>query len=314
MIYLSLCCAVVIAACSDKDNGEGPDAKPSNEYRVTQIEGRNAHWGEYTMTMKYHLQALDSIIVTDAAGERIAFMKASQDENGAIIFSMNDIVSNIDAEAIAELGPDEDIPTVERELLRIRSEYRNGILQAQTFTYSRPKADNGTGADFNSEYLDDRRIRYVYEYDGGGELYICRIINDVYDPDRNSQFIRTVSKMVAESNGGMVNKVSAYMAEGDPESESYVLDDTFNFTWSGNRLTGVGSTGTQISYTWTDGNMTVMTTSDGTYTYAYNSDGSIRRIDMPGGEYMEMAYEQGAGDFELYTPAIEKTFGVQFVK
>lgn len=158
---------------------------PKNKFRVKEITGRNAHWGEYVMNMVYYEETLDSVVVRDHANDKLAVMTSSGTDNG-LKYSLNDYIPNIDADSIQKLYDKygslakDSIPLIARELFSLSNEYKNEILVAQTFVYNKAREDVGSGKNFNNKYLKNKRVRYLYEYDDRANLIICRILEDMY--------------------------------------------------------------------------------------------------------------------------------------
>ena len=67
-------------ACSDSDDDLDVNDSPKNKFRVKEITGKNAHWGEYVMNMVYYEETLDSVVVRDHANDKLAVMTSSGTE------------------------------------------------------------------------------------------------------------------------------------------------------------------------------------------------------------------------------------------
>ena len=101
-----------------------------------------------------------------------------------------------------------------------------------------------------------------------------------------------------------------YRAEDEYGSEaSYVKVTDWNFTYAGDKLTAAND----ITYSWS-GN-TVSVTRDGeTVRYTLNANGYLTRIDYANGDYMEVTYEAGNGNFGIFTPLLNRNFGIPYVR
>ena len=316
MIYLLL--GAVLFACSDSDDDVDVKVTPKNKFRVKEITGKNSHWGEYVMNMVYYYETLDSVVVRDKENNKLAVMTSYDVDNG-LKYSLEDYIPNIDADSIQKLydkyGADakDSIPLIGRELFALTNEYKHEELVAQTFVYNKAREDVGSGKDFNNKYLKHKRVRYIYEYDERGDLVICRVLEDAYKKEikDNEKFDRLVYKAVMEFSGSTVTSVALYQSdEVYGSGEDYKLNDTYTFSYSGGLLTQVSGERLNLEYQYSGGQVTAIRYTDGERTYEYNSDGFLKRVDFGNGEYMEIKYEAGHGDFHLFTPLIENSFNL----
>ena len=316
MIYLLL--GAVLFACSDSDDDVDVKVTPKNKFRVKEITGKNSHWGEYVMNMVYYYETLDSVVVRDKENNKLAVMTSYDVDNG-LKYSLEDYIPNIDADSIQKLydkyGADakDSIPLIGRELFALTNEYKHEELVAQTFVYNKAREDVGSGKDFNNKYLKNKRVRYIYEYDERGDLVICRVLEDAYKKEikDNEKFDRLVYKAVMEFSGSTVTSVALYQSdEVYGSGEDYKLNDTYTFSYSGGLLTKVSGEKLNLEYQYSGGQVTAIRYTDGERTYEYNSDGFLKRVDFGNGEYMEIKYEAGHGDFHLFTPLIENSFNI----
>ena len=316
MIYLLL--GAVLFACSDSDDDVDVKVTPKNKFRVKEITGKNSHWGEYVMNMVYYYETLDSVVVRDKENNKLAVMTSYDVDNG-LKYSLEDYIPTIDADSIQKLydkyGADakDSIPLIGRELFALTNEYKHEELVAQTFVYNKAREDVGSGKDFNNKYLKNKRVRYIYEYDERGDLVICRVLEDAYKKEikDNEKFDRLVYKAVMEFSGSTVTSVALYQSdEVYGSGEDYKLNDTYTFSYSGGLLTQVSGERLNLEYQYSGGQVTAIRYTDGERTYEYNSDGFLKRVDFGNGEYMEIKYEAGHGDFHLFTPLIENSFNL----
>ena len=317
LIYLLL--GVSLFACNDSDDDTGArKVNVKNEFRVKEIRGTNAHWGNYTMGVSYYAEELDSAWVYNAQKDTLDIL-TTQEIEGGIEYDIYDFVPNIDADSIRRLEElygekaKDSIPMVTRKLYSLQVIYDNERVQSQAFSFYMPREDMGVGQDFNNKYLNNYRTRYYYEYDQQGYLIICRMLKDVYlpDPDDNAEFERSVNKLVFSYVSGRVSVMDEFRAEDQyGSSESYVKSDTWNFVYTGEKLTAVNG----VTYQY-EGNSVSSITRDGqTVRYSYNSDGYLKRIEWTNGEYMEMKYESGNGNFGVLSPLLEQNWEVPYVR
>lgn len=316
MIYLLL--GAGLFACSDSDDDVDVKVTPKNKFRVKEITGKNSHWGEYVMDVVYYYETLDSVVVRDKENNKLAVMTSYDVDNG-LKYSLEDYIPNIDADSIQKLydkyGADakDSIPLIGRELFALTNEYKHEELVAQTFVYNKAREDVGSGKDFNNKYLKNKRVRYIYEYDERGDLVICRVLEDAYKKEikDNENFDRLVYKAVVEFSGSTVTSVALYQSdEVYGSGEDYKLNDTYTFSYSGGLLTRVSGERLNLEYQYSGGQVSAIRYTNGERTYEYNSDGFLKRVDFGNGEYMEIKYEAGHGDFHLFTPLIENSFNI----
>ena len=262
-------------ACSDSDDDLDVKDSPKNKFRVKEITGRNAHWGEYVMNMVYYEETLDSVVVRDHANDKLAVMTSSGTDNG-LKYSLNDYIPNIDADSIQKLYDKygslakDSIPLIARELFSLSNEYKNEILVAQTFVYNKAREDVGSGKNFNNKYLKNKRVRYLYEYDDRANLIICRVLEDMYKKEikDNEEFDRLIYKAAFDLNGNMVTSMNLYLSDDTYGSgEDYRLHDTYSFSYSSGLLTKVSCKTLNLEYQYSGENVISVRYTDGERTY-----------------------------------------------
>ena len=316
IIYLLL--GAGLLACNDSDDDVDIKVTSKNKFRVKEIIGKNSHWGEYVMDMVYYNETFDSAVVHDKENNKLAVMTSYDVDNG-LKYSLEDYIPNIDADSIQKLydkyGADakDSIPLIGRELFTLTNEYKHEELVAQTFVYNKARENVGGGKDFNNKYLKDRRVRYIYEYGERDDLIICRVLEDTYKKEikDNENFDRLVYKAVLDFDGNRITSVNLYQSdEVYGSGEDYKLNDTYTFSYSDGLLVKVFGERLNVEYQYFGDKIIVIRYVDGEKNYEYNSDGFLKRVDFGNGEYMEIKYEAGHGDFHLFTPLIKKCFNL----
>ncbi len=286
-----------MAACNDKDN-DTPVTAADDLSRVKSISGYDAHYGNYAMSVHYGENdgKLDSMVIRNGAGDRIGRVSVSEAVDKTITYIFTDLIEQEDE-------------TLYRTCKTIGVGYWRDAVQSQTFTTYRRK--EGT-----TEYLLDRRQRYIYEYDSRDRIAICRRIDDVYDQEQGDDYyVRTIDKTEAVFDGNRVAGMKLYLADGDPESEAnYVPADSYTFNYTSGQLASVSGAKLRMSYTYSGSLPASITTNGETVSYQYNADGLVTRITGPGSEYAEITYEQGAGNAGLMAPMYEALFGIPAIR
>lgn len=312
----------IVASCDKDDNDIAMGNSGKNEFRVKEIKGSNGHWGDYTMTVSYRAENMEYIWVYSGK-DTIAYLSKEEraigngNDYASTIYRINDYVANISEDSIRKLedkygmeAAKDSIPVVSRELFSAQVAYENGRLWQQTLLSNVQYPDMSDGA----LYLKKDRYKYIYEYNANGVVTICRMFIDQFDtsdPDLNADVQeRTVRKLMFVYSGGKVSGMEEYRAEDEYGSEaSYVKVTDWNFTYAGDQLTAAKD----ITYQWSGNTMSV--TRDGEVVrYTLNNDGYLTRIDYANGDYLEVKYEAGNGNFGIFSPLLDRNFGIPYVR
>lgn len=312
----------IAAACNNDDDDVFAGSAGKNEFRVKSIKGSNAHWGDYTLAVTYRAEEVDSMWVYNANDTLARLSKEERaagngNDYASTFYHIYDYVPNISEDSIRKLQEKygvemakDSIPIVNRELFTTQLVYEDERLWQQTFTCYVRYPDMSDGV----QYLKKERCKYIYEYNANGLLSICRMFIDSYDtsdPDLNQDFQkRDIRKLIFAYDQGKVTNMEEYRNEDKYGSEaSYVKANDWNFTYSANNLISVNDIAYQYS-----GNTLSVTRDNEITRYSYNSNGYLSRIDYANGEYVEIAYESGHGNFAIFSPLLEQTFGIPVVR
>ena len=312
----------IIASCNKDDNNIAQGNFGKNKFRVKEIKGSNAHWGDYTMIVSYRAEEMENIWVRHGQ-DTIAHLTKEEKPVGngndyaSTIYRINDYVANISEDSIRKLedkygveAAKDSIPVVEREVFSAQVYYDNGRLWQQILLTSVPYPDMSEGA----QYLKKERYKYIYEYDANGNIGICRMFIDTFDtsdPDLNADVQeRAVRKLVFDYSGDRIAGMEEYRAEDEYGSDaSYVKVPDWNFIYAGDRLTAAND----LTYQWSGNTLSV--TRDGKVVrYTLNNDGYPTRIDYANGEYVEVTYEAGNGNFGIFSPLLDQNFQIPYVR
>lgn len=312
----------IIASCNNDDDDIAMGNSGKNGFRVKEIKGSNAHWGNYTMTVSYKNEDMEYIWVCNGQ-DTIAHLSKEERPVGngnayaSTIYRIYDYVANISEDSIRKLEDKygvevakDSIPVVSRELFSAQVAYENGRLWQQTLLFNIQYPDMSDGA----QYLKKDRYKYIYEYSANGAVSICRMFIDTFDtsdPDLNADVQeRAIRKLVFVYAGGRIAGMEEYRAEDEYGSEaSYVKVTDWNFTYAGDRLTAAND----ITYQWS-GNTVSVTRVGEVVRYTLNNDGYLTRIDYANGDYVEVTYEAGNGNFGIFSPLLEQNFGIPYVR
>lgn len=312
----------IAASCNNDDDDTTPGNSGKNRFRVKEIKGSNAHWGDYTMTVSYRDEEMENIWVCNGQ-DTVAYLSKEERAAGngndyaSTIYRIYDYVSNISEDSIRKLqdkygveAAKDSIPVVERELFLAQVYYDNDRLWQQMLLTSTPYPDIKEGV----QYLKKERYKYIYEYNANGELGICRMFIDTFDtsdPDLNTDVQdRAVRKLVFDYSGDRIAGMEEYRAEDEYGSDaSYVKVTDWNFGYTGDRLTAAND----MTYQWS-GNTLTVTRNGEVVRYTLNNDGYLVRIDYANGEYVEVTYEAGHGDFSVFSPLLDQNFGIPYVR
>ncbi len=334
IIYLTA--LLLLAGCSDPVDKSKPvpaQVYPifSNSFRATQIDGRNDHWGEYTLLPEYVGEQLDLVWRRDAAGDTVGMVRISRSDEWRIDdYYVDDFVPAISEDSIRRMDDyyrelygegryslKDSIPTDNRTLLSCRNwYYTDSRVYQQEFNYYRPREDVGvTGADFDNSYIPVRKVRYLYEYGDDGRVAVARWGEYTYpdpnpDPARLSIFSTRQGKYEIAYVGGRIASVDEY-AQAD--GGGYTLLASYTFTYSGGRPDKVTAEGYTKSFAWSGDACTV--TADGkAWKYTFDGDLNPTVIESPDGSRTTVAYERGSGDLEMLIPFADRITGSPYIK
>lgn len=321
-IIIFILLGLIAASCNNDDDDAIKGNVGKNEFRVKTIRGTNAQWGDFTLTVSYRNEEMDSMYVYNAT-DTLAYLSKEERPEGngydyaSTIYHIYNYVANISADSIQKLEDKygvevakDSIPLVSREVFSSQVAYENGEVWLQILTaYVHVPEENQP-----AQYLKEERNQYMYEYHANGSLDICRMFHDTFDTsdaDLNNKFqTRDVRKLVFNYDRGLVSDMEEFRAEDEYGSEaSYVKVTDWNFIYTGDRLTAAND----ITYSW-NGNAVSITREGNTVRYTLNANGYPTRIDYPNGDYLEVTYEAGNGNFSIFSPLLEQNFGIPYIR
>ena len=81
-IIITVLSFIVLASCTKDAEMNMAQEKTfvpeKNMYRATQIEGKNPHWGDYTLKMEYKNEKLESCVRLDNEGDTVGRIRISR--------------------------------------------------------------------------------------------------------------------------------------------------------------------------------------------------------------------------------------------
>lgn len=323
----------VLAGCDDgvdKTKPHKPQVYPryTNDFRAAEIEGRNKYWGEFKLLFEYTTaDQLANVWRVDAERDTVGRISVMRGTDQMVDrFNVQDWIPNISPDSIDRMDKvylekygagnyslKDSIPLVARNVIECTNYfYTDSRIYQQEFMYYRPRENVGvTGVNFNNEYLQTRKVRYMYEYNDQGRVAIVRWGEYTYpDPAVPSEFDTRQGKCEVGYHDASVSWVDAYEQIG---GGSYGPATEYRMSYDGARLRQVAAEGYEKTFSYSGSECTV--TEEGKiWKYTLDTNGYPVRQENPAGEYMTVKYEEGNGDFEILTPFLERLMGNPYIK
>lgn len=290
-IVLLLAAGIMWVSCQDED-GVSPD-KQLNKYRAKTISGHNELWGDFSISLQYSNNLLDVGVVTNTQNDTIANIT-----KGVVTMKVPELTQ----EEIEELQPGTEIPMTSRIIYQI-----SRTTQTETVTYY--KRD---GLQFTFNYEEN----YIYEYEDtlsvNRKVLKWRCVGD-------EESDQPIGRMIYQYDGDKIQH-----GEYAVYDNTWLLVSNWNYQYDGNRLKGINVTSGESKvvlkkdFTYLDNEKVkvVTQTESGTteVIYSINADGYVTRIDQGNGNYMEIKYETGHGNFSDFVPEAIRLQGDPYIK
>lgn len=303
---------VVACACQDNDDSEIVNPRPEHQMRVSEIAGYNSHWKDYTLKISYMNDKVTDVERFNAHGRKVGGLEIERNQE-SVYYYLYDYVPAIDSDSIARLDAhlaelygegtyslEDSIPLTEATLMILMTEMEEGRISAQQFTYYQPKTDFGVGADFSPNYDAKSRESYIYEYGNDNSIIICRNLSDVFSEGNEDIYERESYKIEYAFNGQQVQNRILSVAGIDYEDNWNVLQE-LSYAYSAGRLIEIAGNNYSLQCVYNNEKLTSITENGETTLYTMNEQGYCTRIEYASGDYMDIKYENGSGDFNIFT-------------
>lgn len=309
-----------VFACNKDDETSGKENNKKNEMRAKTITGHNEQWGDFKLEMYYSKNKLDSAFRYDDKGRFLGSLSIEK-KDGVYTYNIRDFIHNIDADSIKRL----DLALTEKHgagtylledsiprIFRIR--YSVSLINdIQTLNYYSPREDVGTGADFNNTYIHTKQEKIIYEYDNSGKILNSRAFVDIFDPINTTLYDRKIYKSEYIYNKNNVIKNNIYTMDSEVES-SWRLIRELEYSNGENGVTAIQGANHDMELSYNGKNVSSITLNGITTKYEFNDKGYVTRINYANGDFMNIEYEDGRGDFFIFTQLDTQAKGFPIIK
>lgn len=290
-IILLVTAGIAWVSCQD-DDGVNPD-RELNKYRAKVISGHNELWGDFNISLQYSNDLLDVGVVTNSRNDTIASIT-----KGVVTMK----VPGLTPEEIDQLEPGAEIPMISRVIYQIAR-----TTQTESVSYYKRE-----GLQFSFDYEEN----YIYEYED--TLAVNRKVlkwRRVGDEESDEP----MGRMVYQYDGDRIvhGEYAIY-------NNNWIVENNWDYRYDGERLMSVNVTSKdgkvilKKDFTWLEnGQVKVAAQSEaGTVevTYTLNTEGYVTRIDQGNGNYMDIKYEEGHGNFSELMPEAIRLQGEPYIK
>ena len=291
-ILMLLLAGIWISACQDND-----DVKPSNEglneFRVKEIVGRNDLWGDFKINLNYSDDRLDVGVVVNKDQDTIANLT-----KGMVIMK----VPALSQEEIDMLEPGSEVPMISKIIYQV-----NRTTREETITHYKRE---------NLQFTFDYEENYIYEFDDtlsmNKKVMKWRCFGE-------ADWEIPLTRMVYTYEGNRIVR-----GEYAVYDHQWTVISHWDYSYDGDRQTRLKVVGTngevnmEKVFTYlADTKMKVVTTQAGKsheITYILDVNGYVVRIEEENGNYMDMKYEAGHGNFSDFIPLSVKLQGEPYIK
>ena len=310
--YIGIVSILVLAfiwACGDKDdhdivkNGE-------NTMRVKKVSGHNETYGDFQFECAYSKDSrLDSAGIYNPAREKIGDIQTLYSGN-TITFYVSKRVQGVDDETAAEMNPD-SIPVISVYLYNAFSKQESEQSETRVYSYYGPE-EHAPGTRYKVKYEVKNKVNCLLEYNKQGRVVIWRSPGNFdFDDDRmfkgemsyEGERLTGITNYLHGNEGWQKIEPNIYHWQGDLliKISGDVRGDNFE-----TEFTYAGRYPEKITFRQNGGKRTVAC--------QFNSEGYVTRIDEGNGNYMNIEYEAGNGNFSLLTPFLQQLTGMPFIQ
>lgn len=297
-----------------------------NAYRVTKISGTSTYWGDFTLSLNYSGDELDKAYRTNAENDTIGQINVNRNSSTYLKYSIMDLIPNIDQDSIARTDAIlrakygagnyslwDSIPKIYRTIQETISYlYTDGRIKKVVSNLYKPREDVGiTGVNFDNSYIRVSKTASTYEYDLNSNIAINRIILDVYNEEDQDKYERTLLKYETNYDREQIGLLICSIANG---GESFIETNRYNYTYNGNQLISVDGVDFTRKFTYTGKQVTMTTNDSETIIYELDEHGNVIQMDDGKGNVFHIEYEQGNGNFSIFTLMNEQMINPFFIK
>lgn len=306
---------ILFTLCACKEDETINPNSSNNKMRVSEISGKYSYWENFTYKFFYTNNVIDSAFRYNANNEIVGSLRRN-DEDGETSYSFNDKVINMTPTEIEELRQEltdkhgegnfnlkDSLFYINRALRTIAYQTDDNRLTTSTITDYIPKLDFGDGDNFDNRYTLKSEQRCIYEYDKYGRIIHNRFFHTTYDPENSSISKTNVYKYeyIYDNTNVMTNNIYISLAT---EANSWKLENSLNYSYEKNMLKSIHGNNYDITYNYQNEKLEI--NKNGRLTkYTFNQDGYVTKIELANGDYIDIRYETGHGNFEYLLGSID---------
>lgn len=291
---------ILLVAC-DKNDTVGPEYT-ENLYRVKEISGHNAIWGNFKMSLQYENYKFEKGIVVNSQSDTVGKLDRMEDLRRKLdVFRVSVKVPALTPGEIAALPAGSAVPTTWLNVYELDRDLKKEIISGYEYKNNEFKA------------LPERTYLYEYEDSLAVNPKVLKWRGYENQDDRGG-----LKRMTYSYDGDRIIAGEYAVYQAGWEITSYY---TYGYQ-DGCLVSLVGKTtggqmildkknvreGTRLKVT------TVTEGTTGEVIYTLNPEGYVTRIDEGNGNYMDMKYENGHGDFSYFIPLADKLEGEPYIK
>lgn len=323
----------VFGSCTKDDDKKSVQThvypKYVNSHRATKIKGKNDVWGEFELLLRYSNHLFSGAVRRNNEGDTVGSIMVSRDRitnidefvvNEKVYAISPDSIHRMDIELEKIYGKgnyslEDSIPKSAQPIYISRaSKYEDGRIYKQVYEYYEPRQDVGvTGVDFNNSFILTKRATSLYEYNLHGRIVKNRIYEDTfYDRKEPLLFTRVIYKYETTYESNKIVGLSHYVAYA---GENYSEMESYRYNYQDNRLVSVvGNKSFYKEIRYSGKNIAEVIEGEKHLKYLFTQPDYPSRIEDSAGNFMEVEYEVGDGDFSNLIPLSERQSGNPYIK
>lgn len=300
------------SGCKDDDDARFVSGQRTpHTMRVKKITGYNEYWKDYTLQVSYVNNKVVDLERFSKTGRKMGGLEIRR-EQGKVYYRLKDYIPSVDADSIDRMNTrlknqygegnytlEDSIPLTPTDILMLTVGTVDGVVVSQQFTYYQPTTDFGTGAAFSPKYVAKNRESFVFEYGQDNTILTCRNLADTFDPENSQSYTRVGYKSVYQYAGKQLTGCSVFVA-GDEYENNWRTLRSLGYSYSGQDLITISGEGYALQRNYAGGKLTSVTENGITTSYSMNDQGFCIRMEESNGRVMNIEYEEGDGDFEIF--------------